>query len=610
MILKLSLEGLKRKQRDYFILFTGLIVSIAVFYMFLTLGLNKEFITGNSVINHIQLVFIVGIVLLSVITSFYLFYTNAFLLSLRKKEFGMYELIGAKKKQIKQVFLLETMMIAAATLGIGILLGSLLSWLVSSLLAAQLNVEFTAFKVFYWPAAFWTIVYFLTVAYAVSFINNRKLAKASINDLLKADVKNDLLPSKPKHSALMIFAGIVFLGVGYIALFFMEILRFIGLFLAPTATTIGTYLLFISLMPIIVRKWKRNKALNFKGLNAFTFAQLSFRLNELKWVLATIAMLIALSAGAIAGGFAFKNNALLSVDEERLYDAALYNPGEAEEEVLKMIPLEERLSYRFKMDEEFVYYVQDELEANPPWIVDWISYRTKRPDPLPENLEIDEGGYQNLGDDWTTALETINPAFSTLGMHRLVSTEAFERVDAEEITIVLAKSEGFSRYIEEWQTLDRLQLQEESRLYIPLDLEYESLSSKYSNFESQYAFASGTFFMGFFLGLAFLTMMASILMFKILSGANSDLRRYDSLRKLGVRKKALEASISKEIFIVFLFPALLGLLHVFVGMRMFTFVIIDPYYRLWISLLIFLAIYGSYYFFTVHLYRKLVLPKG
>lgn len=610
MILKLSLEGLKRKQQDYLILFTGLIISVAVFYMFLTMALNKEFIAGNSVINHIQLVFIVGTVLLSIITFFYLFYTNSFLLSLRKKEFGMYELIGAKKQQIKRVFLLETMLISAAALAIGILFGFLFSWLVSSLLAGQLNVEFTDFKIVYWPAVMATLLYFLGTAFAISFLNNRKLAKASIIELLKAEDQNDFLPAKPQSSIWLILAGLLFLGTGYVSLYFMEILRFIGLFTASAATTAGTYLLFASLLPIIVRKWKNNKKMNLKGLNSFTFSQLSFRLNELKWVLATIAMLIALSAGAIAGGFAFKNNAITSIDEERLYDAALYNPGKAEEEILAAIPLEERLSYRFKMDNEFVYYVQEELAANPPLIVDWISYETKRADPLPPNIEMDEGGYQMLGDDWTTALETINPGFSTLGMPRIVSKKAFEQVDAEEIAIVLARSDHFSRYLAQWQQLDRLQLKDGKKLPIPLDPEYDSLSSKYSHFERQYAFASGTFFMGFFLGLAFLTMMASILMFKILSGANSDIRRYDSLRKLGVRNQALNASISKEIFIIFLFPAVLGLLHVFVGMRMFTFIMDDPYYRLWISLLIFLAIYGSYYFFTVHLYRKLVLPKG
>lgn len=116
--------------------------------------------------------------------------------------------------------------------------------------------------------------------------------------------------------------------------------------------------------------------------------------------------------------------------------------------------------------------------------------------------------------------------------------------------------------------------------------------------------------MGFFLGLAFLTMMASILMFKILSGANNDIRRYDSLRKLGVRRRLLEKSIYREILIVFLFPGILGLAHVLIGMRIFTFILEDPYYRLWVSLLIFLIIYGGYYFFTVHLYRKIVLPKS
>lgn len=610
MILKLALGGLKRKQRDYLILFTGLIVSVAVFYMFLTMALNKEFITGNAVINHIQLVFTVGAVLLSTITFFYLFYTNSFLLSLRKKEFGMYELIGAKKQQIKQVFLLETMMITAAASTIGILLGFFLSGLVAGLLAGQLNVEFTDFSAIYWPAVLCTWLYFFGAAFAVSFINNSKLSKASIIDLLKADVQNDFVPAKPKGSIWMILTGLALLGIGYTSLFFMEILRFVGLFTAPIATTLGTYLLFVSLLPIIIQKWKGKKALNLRGLNSFTFSQLSFRLNELKWVLATIAMLIALSAGAISGGFAFKNNAVTAINEERLYDAALYNPGAAEEEILDAIPLEEQSSYRFKADDEFVYYVLEELNANPPLIIDWITYQTKRPDLLPEKLEVDESGYQIIGDDWMTALDTINPAFSTLGTFRIVSKESFEQMNGEEISIVLARSENFSRYLEQWQTLDQLQLIGGEKLPVPFDPGYDSLSSKYSQFERQYAFASGTFFMGFFLGLAFLTMMASILMFKILSGANSDIRRYDSLRKLGVRKELLKASISKEIFIVFLFPAILGLLHVFVGMRMFTFVMSDPYYRLWVSLLIFLIIYGSYYFFTVHLYRKLVLPKG
>lgn len=611
MIWKLALNGLQRNRRDYLILFTGMIISVAVFYMFLTMDLNKEFITQNSVINHIQLVFAVGAALLSVITFFYLFYTNSFLLSLRKKEFGLYELIGAKKHQLKRVFLIETLTLTAFALAAGFLLGIAFSQMVSVLLMNQLNVEFTEFKAGYLPAVFWTGAYFLLASLAASAINSAKLAKASIINLLQAAVQNDFIPEKPKKAAwLPILLGFAFLAIGYASLFFMEILRFVGLFAAPVMTTLGTYLLFRSLLPVIIRKWKSRNRANLKGINAFTLSQLSFRLNDLKWVLATIAMLIALSAGAIAGGFAFKNNAVTSIDEERLYDATLYNPGTAEEEILKSLPLAEELSYRFKMDDQFIYYAEEELLAAPPLIVDWIDYQQKRPTPLPEKLEIDEAGYPILPDDWMTALETINPAFATTRTARIVPLETFEKTGGEEISIVLARTDKFQSYIPEWQALDRLQLSAFEQLPVGFDPAVDELPSKYAQFKRQYAFASGTFFMGFFLGLAFLTMLASILMFKILSGAGSDIRRYDSLRKLGVRQERLSASLSKEILIVFLFPAVLGLLHVLVGMRIFTFVMNDPYYRLWVSLLIFLAIYGGYYFFTVYLYRKLVLPKA
>ena len=76
-------------------------------------------------------------------------------------------------------------------------------------------------------------------------------------------------------------------------------------------------------------------------------------------------------------------------------------------------------------------------------------------------------------------------------------------------------------------------------------------------------------FMGFFVGIAFLAMMASCLMFKILSGASKDITRYQMLRKIGVRRELLTKSIYKELFLVFLFPAIVGIAHVLVGMNMF-----------------------------------------
>ena len=80
-----------------------------------------------------------------------------------------------------------------------------------------------------------------------------------------------------------------------------------GFMIAMLTTTAGTYMLFASVLPLIIKKLKSNKNYSEKGLNAFTFAQLNFRINSLTKVLATVAMLVALGAGAISGGMAFKN---------------------------------------------------------------------------------------------------------------------------------------------------------------------------------------------------------------------------------------------------------------------------------------------------------------
>lgn len=70
--------------------------------------------------------------------------------------------------------------------------------------------------------------------------------------------------------------------------------------------TIGTYLIFISFLPMIVNRLKKTRYLNEKKLNAFTFAQLQFRVSSLAKILGTVTMLIGLGVGAMAGGMSLQ----------------------------------------------------------------------------------------------------------------------------------------------------------------------------------------------------------------------------------------------------------------------------------------------------------------
>lgn len=120
---------------------------------------------------------------------------------------------------------------------------------------------------------------------------------------------------------------------------------------------------------------------------------------------------------------------------------------------------------------------------------------------------------------------------------------------------------------------------------------------------------SGFEFMGLFLGLSFLMMLASTLMFKILSAAASDKLRYKMLYKLGARNSVLKAAIRKEIAILFVAPAVLGSLDVLFGLKFFTILLPDPYFRIWIPFLAFFLLYLVYYLVTVKLYQGIVLEE-
>ena len=143
----------------------------------------------------------------------------------------------------------------------------------------------------------------------------------------------------------------------------------------------------------------------------------------------------------------------------------------------------------------------------------------------------------------------------------IVDKNRYETIQGNEHTFFIAKVDNILQYKTELKEMDNRQIEKIAVTNRPKADVY--LPTSYGDYESMLAFSKGISFMGFFLGLAFLTMMASCLMFKFLSGATKDIGRYEMLRKIGVRKELLIKSMYKELGIVFLFPAILGLIHVF-----------------------------------------------
>src|SRR5699024_6195935 len=126
-----------------------------------------------------------------------------------------------------------------------------------------------------------------------AMMNSMKLLRPSILNLLHADTHAECIMNKGKMTVSVPILSLILLGIGYLCMFYFDKLREAVIMIAMLTTTAGTYLFFEAFFPLFVKKLKANKTRNEKGLNAFTFSQLNFRINSLTKLLATVAMLIA-----------------------------------------------------------------------------------------------------------------------------------------------------------------------------------------------------------------------------------------------------------------------------------------------------------------------------
>ena len=188
---------------------------------------------------------------------------------------------------------------------------------------------------------------------------------------------------------------------------------------------------------------------------------------------------------------------------------------------------------------------------------------------------------------------------------KLVRASEFDQLALPETTLQLITVKDFEASLSGIETLVK-----ENNQVNPELKDYQAMSGqKYEMYQQVNGIFSGMEFMGFFLGIAFLAMLASCLMFKILSGSKSDIGRYTMLEKIGATRGLLRQSIRREIGVLFLAPGILGAIHVLFGLRLFEFLMNDPYRDVLIQFGIFFVMYFIYYVLTVWLYTSIVLKR-
>ena len=611
MLRKLAFSSIKSRLKDYVVLFSGLVVAAATFYMFMALATNQDFLGKNSMLsaNNTMFIFVFGAILLAIITFFYLIYANSFLLTMRQREYGMFMMLGAKTGKIGQLIFMETFLLGLGATLIGTAIGVGLTQVVARLLVQQMGLTLQHFNSFYWPAFLITLAFFLVLFIFAAIWNSHKLMRTPVLKLLHSAEQPARAQAKPIWLAVQALLGVALLAAGYWAMANIKLLQLLSIPFALVTIVLGSFFTFNATFIWLLQFMKKRRSFSLRGIRNFTLSQLNFRIHDYTRMLAMVSILFALALGAITVGLGFRNDLNALIDSFDAYDLKVYTRSHNIDDQIAKLAVKEQATYSYKTQGKNIYYRQDQLQDAPLY---YFKYKQSGGLDLqmPQRTRFAAKDYQINDQEPTNA---VLDAYHQLAIKldygdasltgHLVTAADFDKLPGKTHELTLIRVQDFAAARGQIAKIEQAQLAAAPQFSSIL------ANSKYTNAQMGTAMYSGMIFMGFFLGISFLAMLASCLMFKILSGAYSDVRRYDMLNKMGARTSVLKASVAKEIGVLYVLPGILGVIHVLFGLQLFKLLLLDPYHGIWLPFLIFIILYGAYYWLTVTLYRGIVIPK-
>ena len=588
------MANIKSHLRDYVVLLTGLVMSAAIFYMFANLATNQTLIKANVNFKYASIVFIFGLILLALITLVYVMYANSFLLNMRQHDYGLFMMLGAKKGRVGRLLVTETMIVGASATVIGILLGILATKGLSGWLFGRLGLTISHFNPVY-PKAIWvTLLLFIGLFVLAALMNLGSMVKTPVLKLLKQSDTVDRVVIKPGRLIWQAVLGVILLAVGYWALAEINSLQLTSIPVGLVTITLGSYLVFRSGILLTLTLIKRTNWAT-KGLNGFTLSQIMFRVHDYTKILTVTSLLFAMALGAITVGAGFRRDIPLIANNASAYTLAVNDPNTIQQKQIKQLDGARTVTYQQKLSQNHVYYLQSEFKRNP--FRESIPGKDPHQQARRKNVamkDLTSPNQYEFGElSGTTKATTA----------RFVSAGQFGRINAPVHRVTLVTVNDIPA---NYQTLNKLNTSQTKKH--PATIAGMGFGA-FPTYLLSIGIFGGLEFVGYFLGIAFLAMLASCLMFKILSGATQDQIRYRLLAKIGARRSLLKQSIDREIFVLFALPGVLGVIDVLFGLQLFKTLMADPYYHVWWIIAGFVLLYLVYYGLTVWLYRWLALPE-
>lgn len=288
--LKIAWSNIKKNYRFFIPRILSEMGILACIYISFTLTTDKRVVDtlGGAYIPFFMTLATSVLAILSIILMFYI---NSFIMKQRKKEFGMYNILGMEKKHIGKVLFHETAICSIISIilgvGLGILFYKLCSLLICKLLQTEVIIGFYYISL---KTILPVALAFILLDLLIYFVNRINIRRMKVVDLLKAKSKGE---KEPKVKWVMLILGVLLIGFGYyISITVQNPLAVLGLFfVAVIAVVLGTYFIFVTGVTFILKTLKKNKKYYYNKKHMPSVSGLLFRMKQNAVGLATIAIL-------------------------------------------------------------------------------------------------------------------------------------------------------------------------------------------------------------------------------------------------------------------------------------------------------------------------------
>ena len=663
---KLIFRNIKKNISDYAIYFFTLTISISLFYAFNSISsqpaMQNLSITKQLVANQLGIFISTLSFFMAIILGFLIVYSNQFLLKRRKKELGIYTLLGMKKRKISRMFVGETIFVGFLAIVTGIVVGVIFSQLLSLLSLRLFAVEMSEFKmVFSITALKKTIFCFMIIFIIVAIFNVRTVSSSKLIDLLKYSKKTQTIKTK----------NIKFITLGLAVSIIVNIFSFIifhkyGILpssenywfqIAFLFLTVGTIMLFYFSSAFVLVLVKINNKFYLKGLNSFLSRQVTSKIQTDFLLLAIITGLLTVSICGISIGISsalamnkassdalpydlnIVSNIKISGDTDivdylksrdinistyanNIEQISLYEADTKYKEIFEGQDLE-----LWPIDEDLLNY-------NIPVIgISDFNNSLKMQEKQPIQLNKDEylvncnyKGTLKYVDTFLKSKKSIilagkrlkshqkEPLNETIWMTSIGNNDRGTFIVSDDIAKSLTKEINvllvmYKQGINPDDIIKKIN---------PIGLEWKTGGYRYTekNMLNDMFYGSVALyvFLSCYIGIVFLITCAALLSLKQLTDISDNIYRYGLLQKLGTDYKMLYSTVFKQVGVFFIVPLIVAMVYSFFGIKELTSIVedflnINVSTNLSFTLLLFIILYGSYFYGTYRNCKRMVAEQ-